>query len=191
MTLTDVLTIFAILLSPVIAVQVTQWLDRAKESRKRKIDIFSTLMATRAAGLTPAHVEALNRIAVEFYAKGRDEKKYNKVLEAWRLYHDNLFSLKDESSEGIKAWTARNEDLLIDLLYEMGISLGYYFEKVQIKRGHYYPRMYGDINAETTIIRRGLTKIFLGEKAFPIIAAVLPPPQQPPVAQVQIEPTKK
>ena len=112
------------------------------------------------------------------------------------MYHDNLFSLKDESPEGIKAgWTARNEDLLIDLLYEMGISLGYYWRNSGQSSGVILTRGCSDVtDAETTVIRRGLTKIFLGEKAFPIIAAVLSTPPQPTAvtqAQAQIQPAEK
>ncbi|MFX6755224.1 DUF6680 family protein, partial [Acinetobacter baumannii] len=58
----DILMIIAVLLSPVIAVQVTRYLDNKKEARERQLWVFKTLMATRALSLSPHHVEALNRI---------------------------------------------------------------------------------------------------------------------------------
>ncbi|MDE2314976.1 MAG: hypothetical protein KGK06_01085, partial [Xanthomonadaceae bacterium] len=60
------LTIAAVLLSPLIAVQVTRYLDNKKEVRERQLWIFKTLMATRASSMSPHHVEALNRIDLEF-----------------------------------------------------------------------------------------------------------------------------
>ena len=66
-TLTDWLTIAAILAAPVTAVQVERYLAAIKERRGRKLQVFHTLMATRGARLSPMHVEALNRIDIEFY----------------------------------------------------------------------------------------------------------------------------
>ena len=78
------ITIVAILLSPLIAVQVTKWIDKNKGVRRRRLDIFRDLMETRAAILTPKHVAALNRIDIEFYTVGE-------VSKAWKEYHDHLF----------------------------------------------------------------------------------------------------
>jgi|SRR5690349_21313932 hypothetical protein len=66
--LTDWLTIGAILLAPLFAIQVERILEALKERRRRKLTVFHTLMATRGARLSPAHVEALNRIDIEFGA---------------------------------------------------------------------------------------------------------------------------
>ena len=70
MILTDVLMVSATALSPLIAVQVTRYLDDCNEERGRKLSVFKTLMATRAYTLSPAHVEALNRIDLGAGTKG-------------------------------------------------------------------------------------------------------------------------
>ena len=62
MTLTDILTILAVFLAPVVAVQVQKWLEVFREQRARKLWIFKTLMATRAATVSQEHVQALNMI---------------------------------------------------------------------------------------------------------------------------------
>lgn len=67
MTLIEIITISAILLSPFLAVQATVWLNKKTEEKNRKMGIFRDLMATRATALSPKHVEALNRIEIEFY----------------------------------------------------------------------------------------------------------------------------
>jgi hypothetical protein len=73
--------VFATLLGPVLAVQAQKWIERARERKQRKIGIFRTLMATRAAFLSPAHVEALNAVPIEFYGN-------RKIVNSWKEYLD-------------------------------------------------------------------------------------------------------
>lgn len=126
MTLPDILMIAATALSPLIAVQVTRHLDDRNEERGRKLQVFKTLMATRAYNLSPSHVEALSRIDLEFSASRRSEKA---VLDVWQQYLDHLGS---KSLAG-EAWNDKRVDLLVDLLHAMGKSLGYDFNKTKIK----------------------------------------------------------
>lgn len=82
--LKDWLTIVAILIAPLAALWIQGKLDERKEARKRRLDIFKTLMATRASVLSQEHIRALNMIDTEFYGK----KKYRGVIKAWRAYLD-------------------------------------------------------------------------------------------------------
>ena len=82
MSIADWLMILAVLLSPVIAVQVQKGIEKWREGRNRKLLIFKTLMATRGSRLSPAYVEALNMIDLEFNTKKTKEKK---VLNAWKV----------------------------------------------------------------------------------------------------------
>lgn len=186
-----ILTILAILLAPLVALRVSGWLDKKREAEKRKMDIFRTLMATRATGMNPQHVEALNRIDIEFYGKS---KKLKGVQEAWKNYHDHLHlgqpaeSAIDEKDSEKKAkletewkvWTKDREELLTKLLYQMAQYFGYEFDEVHIKRGHYIPKLYGDIEMELMFIRKSLVKIFEHKAFFPIFALVAeaPPPEE-------------
>ena len=159
----EYLTIFALLAGPVIAVQLQKFIEKTSEAKKRKEWIFKTLMATRGALLSFDHVAALNRIDLEF----SNSNKYKKVLEAWKLYLDNLF-IKTESEQATLVWNEKNSDLLADLLYEMSRSLGYDFEKSLIKRNIYYPRGHGIIERENQLIRDKLISILEGQSSFPI-----------------------
>src|SRR5437879_11746101 len=85
--LLGVLSVLAVISSPIFALEVQKRLDDRRASFNRKMEIFRKLMTTRATQLSPAHVEALNGIEVEFYAKGGADKK---VLDAWRLYINHL-----------------------------------------------------------------------------------------------------
>jgi hypothetical protein len=175
------INIAAILLSPLIAVKITQWLNDRKETKARRIDVFGKLMATRATVISPIHIEALNRIDIEFYSK---KNRFKKVLDAWKIYHDHLSdpSMKgNEDNYDWRSWNQKNPELLTDLLYEMSQALGYTFDKVAIKRGHYFPKGLGDIEEAQLIIRKGLVEIFSGKKLFPVLAfpAQLPPANHP------------
>lgn len=134
MTLTNILMVAAVLIAPILAVQVQKWLEVFREERGRKIWIFKTLMATRAANLSSDHVRALNMIDLEFRVK-----KYKSVAGSWKTYLDHLASFpKDDENLQIQ-WQERMTDRLANLLMEMGKSLGYEFDEVHVKKGVYAP----------------------------------------------------
>jgi hypothetical protein len=63
----DYISIAAIFLGPIVAIQLQKFIERRKQSNERRENIFKTLMATRGSMLSTAHVEALNRIDLEFW----------------------------------------------------------------------------------------------------------------------------
>ncbi|CAG1769847.1 hypothetical protein BAC3_00595 [uncultured bacterium] len=67
MTINDWLIIAAMIIAPILAVQIQKFIEARKETKGRKIQIFRTLMATRATPISPSHVEALNMIDIVFY----------------------------------------------------------------------------------------------------------------------------
>jgi hypothetical protein len=169
MTVADWLMILAVLLGPIIAVRLTRHLDNRKEIRERKLWIFKTLMATRASTLSPHHVEALNRIDLEFSPKNKKEKP---VLEAWKAYLDLL----GDSGIAQEQWGIRRVDLLVELLHKMAQILDYEFDKTTIKNSSYYPRGYGELEKDQTVIRRGLKELIEGQRAVPMFITNLPAP---------------
>lgn len=172
MTLTDILMISATALSPLIAVQVTRFLDDRNEERGRKLQVFKTLMATRAYNIAPAHVEALNRIDLEFSPKKPLEKA---VLDVWQQYLDHLGNMQMEP----RAWNMRRVDLLVDLLYAMGKAVGYDFNKTQIKNGTYSPTAHGRLEEEQGKVRSMTIELLEGKRALPMYVANLPPQNFP------------
>ena len=85
-TISDGLMICAVILAPLIAVQVDKYLEKKRNKKGRKLGIFKTLMATRGRALDPRHVEALNMIDLEF----EGEKS---VTDAWKAYLDHLVNM--------------------------------------------------------------------------------------------------
>lgn len=161
MNLAEILTIAATAISPLIAVQVTRYLDDRNEERGRKLQVFKTLMATRAYSLAPAHVEALNRIDLEFSSRKRKEKA---VVEVWQQYLDHLGTPQVDGH----AWGIRRTDLLVDLLYAMGQALGYDFNKTQIKNGTYMPTAHGQTEEEQDRVRRLVLEVLEGRRDLPM-----------------------
>ncbi|WP_375543587.1 DUF6680 family protein [Leisingera caerulea] len=71
----------ATFLGPVLAVQIQKWLEKNRGVKERRLAIFRSLMATRAARLSAEHVQALNAVPVEYYGTGNSLRKIN---EAWK-----------------------------------------------------------------------------------------------------------
>jgi len=158
MTTNEILQIIAVLLSPVIALQVDKILRKSGESKKRKIDIFKILMASRGSILSIEHVAALNRIDLEF----SNSKKYTKVISSWNLYFNHL-NVKSSTEQELAIWNDKIADHLASLLFEMGSSLGYEFNIAQIKRNIYAPKGHFETENELSEIRKLLVSVLKGQ----------------------------
>ena len=158
MSLTDVLIIFATLVAPLLAVQAQKWLERFREDQERKLRVFKTLMATRAASISPEHVQALNMIDLEFQGT-----KYKAVRTEWKTYLDHLSSYPKEDEKLQAIWGDKRIDLLSQLLMAMGQSLGYEFDQVHVKKGIYAPEAHSQIENENILLRRGLIRLLYGD----------------------------
>jgi hypothetical protein len=167
MTTIEVLTVLAIILGPIIAVQLTRFLDERREIRQRKLNIFKTLMATRAYTISWLHVEALNRIDLEFSGKDKDERD---VVDAWKQYLDLL----NNSGIPIDQWAVKRLELLVELLHKMALVLKYNFDKVSIKNSSYSPRAHGDLEAQQEALRRLTIEILEGKRPIPMLITNLP-----------------
>lgn len=161
MGIADWLMIFAVLTGPVIAVQLTRYLDNRKDENERKVMIFKTLMATRSYPLSWNHVEALNRIDLEFNQKNKKEKA---VISAWKEY----FNLLSDTSISPEQWSIKRVDLLVELLYRMAQVLNYDFDKTHIKTSAYSPMVHGMNEDEQIALRRGLLEVLEGKRQIPI-----------------------
>jgi len=106
--------IIAILLSPVIAVLITLYLQNRREKRNQKLWIFNTLIATRHSPVIEENVRALNMIDVVFHDSPR-------VRQLWHEYFDML------GNEGLNnelGWSQRQKKNL-EMITEMAKILGY------------------------------------------------------------------
>jgi hypothetical protein len=173
---TNFAIICATLLGPVLAVQTQKWLEGHRAIKERRLAIFRTLMATRAANLSPIHVEALNAVPVEFYGT---TKKLKAINDAWKLYLDH----HTVDGPATEVWVNARQDLFIEMLYLISQFLGYNFSKAQIKRDIYSPRAHGDLETDHAIIRQGIVALLKGDFALPMAVKEFPDTEPTPEIQ--------
>jgi hypothetical protein len=176
---TDIVMILALIMGPVIAVQIAEYIRKKDEAKKRKIRVFQTLMATRTASLAAKHIDALNLVEIEFHSLLAEDRKVVDRLKLYKLHLEDATYLKQSQ----EAWTNRKDELLIDLLYEMSVALGYSFDKSQMKSRAYYPQGYVDAEKENLETRKLWLEILKGQRQLPMKAEVYtnqPPASAPP-----------
>lgn len=174
LTASDWVVVAATLLGPILAVQAQKWLERFKESRARKLLVFHTLMATRGARLSADHVRGLNMIDLSFYGyvgfgrpwrKARDQH----VLNAWKEYHDHLSDPSHINSTNTEALFAQRDELFVNLLFAMGQSLGYQFDRVQLKKSWYSPMAHNQYETRMNDLVTAATDVLEGRNSIRIL----------------------
>ncbi len=191
-TITDALLILATLTGPVIAVQTQKFVERASERRRRKLHIFYSLMANRATHLAPERVQALNMIDLEFRPNrfGYQSAKAKEVTRGWKLLLDEFNGGLGENETDkslVAAWNRRCDDLTVDLLFALSNALGFEFSKVELKRGIYYPRGHGELEASQRAILANLVKVLAGEQSLPMRITEFPVSQEALDLQAQLQ----
>ena len=181
MDIKDWLVVISTLLSPLIAVQVTEFLGRRRQVRDEQLRMFRTLMATRASTLDVSHVQALNSIDVVFTGKSI---KQEAVRRQWKQYLDHL----NDKNYPREHWETRRKELLVELLDTMGQHLGFNFDKTHLKNQSYYPQGYGDLEAEQAALRRAMFEVMSGKRPLPMWVANLP--KQPGEPSLPPEPSQ-
>lgn len=182
--------VLATLAGPVLAVQAQKFIERARETRQRRLRLFYTLMGTRASRVSSDHVQALNMIDIEFYGRRLLRMRFQKsadknVIDAWKIYKDHLNERVDAT--GLDAWARRSDDLFVDLLHSISLAVGYEFDKVQLKRGVYFPKAHDENEMAQLLIRDSLVKILTGEKPLPMAVTSFPFSKEANDLQMQLQ----
>ena len=166
MMITQVIMIIAVIVGPIAAVQIEKYLERQREQRNRKLWIFSALMATRATRLSLVHVEALNRVEVEFYNDRNVMEARKVLLDAFESFPQDE-KASDYSTRLEKA-AEKSNDCLVKLLYQMSECLGYHFDEVHLKKGVYAPRGHAEVELQQYELRQLLLAVLKGSSPIPI-----------------------
>lgn len=107
-----IVNIIAVIVAPIVAVKVGQYLQDRAQLRKDKMDIFRTLMANRT-GWSAASVYAMNIIDVVF----ADDMS---VRNCWKTYYEKLCIQNPDEMQQKQIQTAHYK-----LLETIAISLGF------------------------------------------------------------------
>jgi len=127
--------IIATVTGPLLAVWASELRHSRRQIKERRMQVFQTLMSTRATRLNIVHVEALNQI--DFVFSG---KNYVQIRESWAIYRKHLQSPEFASSgDGDAVWKSKSEDLFADLLHEIVKGLNLPFSKSYIIENSYRP----------------------------------------------------
>lgn len=111
------INIAAVIIGPIVAVYIGQWLQVRAEKRKEKMHIFNILMSSRLNGFASFDaVYALNSIDIVF-------EKERKVRAAWKEYIDRCTVVNPESPT--KTELEKMQLATYKLLEEMARCLGY------------------------------------------------------------------
>ena len=103
----------AVIIIPILAVIIAQYLQNRSEKRKDKVQIFKVLMTSRIYGWTPESVHCLNLIDVVF----SDDKE---VRKAWKDLYDK-YCVENPTETELK----KIKDAQYKLLETIAHSLGY------------------------------------------------------------------
>ena len=167
MTGTDLAIIFATLTGPILAVQAQKWVEVAREKRRRKLQIFETLMATRAARMSLDHVQALNMIELAFYGRigfigvRRQSGKEKAVVNAWHTLLASFgFHGGPPTDQGLV-----NQNFKV-LLMAIASDVGYELDQMQITESAYSPAGHMRDQLEQETLRRCLVEVLSGEKSL-------------------------
>ncbi len=169
----EILTIAALIIGPILAVQVQNWVAYYKERKARKLHIFRVLMAEHTQNSSPEYVAALNLIPIDFSDKNKKEKP---VIIAWKTLlaeHDNTPNRSEYKNEAeyLNADQIAEDkayECHIDLIFQISKCLGYSFEKVDLKATGYVPTGHDEKEDNLEIIREELVNLLTGKKPLDI-----------------------
>lgn len=163
----DLAIVFATLLGPILAVQTQKLLERRGEERRRQVQLFEDLMATRASVLSPRHIEALNAIPLVFFNSKKiritSRSKLQKIDDEWTAYFDHLSDhVRLEANNQI--WHRDRVQKLVSLLLSISNFLGCSFDRKDIENGIYTPEGPARLEEDHLAIIGGLAALMRGDK---------------------------
>ena len=145
-----------------VAVVVTRLMDNRSAAEFRRYQVFRDLMRTRAAKLSPAHVDALNLVEIEF-------NKFHRVSEAWHRYMENLAAANPLDENERSNFYVRREQLFIKLVQEVAKESGLRTVDItDVMTSNYYPVGWQTEQQEQQQIRQLLIQVLAGNRGLSI-----------------------
>jgi hypothetical protein len=154
------LTIAALILGPIAAVQVQKLIERGTEEKRERLSIFKTLMRTRGNVLSRDHVDSLNLIPLVFSKKNEKDSDVRRKWEIYLNHRNSAFPVNE--SEAVKLdFLKTGMQHLTNLLISLAKALGYKFDAEDISRV-YAPQAHVKEAAEIQAIRELLLELLRG-----------------------------
>ena len=150
------LTIFAIVIGPLLGVWLAEYLAKHKSQTERKHAIFRALWASRIGGMSHASTEALNLIPYEF-------QKNATVINTWRAYLAtvNQRSINPEENARLSSLIApAYNELLFSIVEVLKIDI----QQRDVLQGTYLPQGIADKHEQEEQMRKSFIEFFAGTK---------------------------
>jgi len=148
------ITVAAIVLGPVLALFAQRGLDLLRERKKKRLDLYLTVMSLRAMWFHPDSIKAHNLIDTIF-----DRKSDKPIRDAWAAVIVHLTTRRPQDQDGAAGWDNRALDLRVDLYQVMGTAVGYNHTVDYIKTQIYAPEYHKKAELDLIKIREQLTKV--------------------------------
>ena len=163
MTLNETLTVVAVFLGPITALWIQRELDKRRETRRKRQELFRVIWATRTfpQRLQYRHVEALNMVGIDFANK-------SSVIDAWEEYLDKLDTKEPKEDVQKPHFYKERDGKFYALIYAISKTLGYKFTLLDVEKQYYTPEAHNTWAEQETALRQGVVRLFNNETALPI-----------------------
>lgn len=145
--MSECISIIAVLMSPLIAVCVTMWLEKRRQKRKDKMELFQVLMTQRGINESYAWVNALNSIHIIF----SDDKNVVKALEEFL----DTTMVKNPEDMDLVSFDNKKVKLLEIMAKSLGYSKNINWEQI---KSPYLPRWMSQEQAFNSIMKEAQLK---------------------------------
>ncbi len=160
--LMSVVNLSAILVGPIAAVVITRLMDNRTATQLRRYQVFRDLMRTRAAKISPPHVDALNLVEIEFH-------QFKSVKDAWHRYMENLGTSVPADTSEQNNFFVRREQLFIKLIQEIATTIGLKSVDItDVMTTNYYPVGWQNEQEEQQQARQLLIQVLSGNKPLTV-----------------------
>lgn len=158
------ITTAAIVIGPLSAVIISQWLQSRDKLKDRQLYVLRALMSTRRAPLNYDRIMALNLIDIEFSKNSNIRKIFKDLM---TIYND-VDRWKNEDQDVRSRLLDDVDDASVRLIEAISKHLGYKYDNIEILRGGYYPSGLSDQEEQNRIIREFFVGMRNGSLYLPV-----------------------
>jgi len=193
-TTTDLITVAAIIIGPIIAVGITLWIEGRRKAHDAKLTTLRALLASRDFPSDPSYQVAIKLVPVEFNDCPAVQTAHREFLEAANVNTEGL------SDERMKTVSDNTNIRLTRLLFEMAKATGLNIRETDIQTGGFGSRGFYYRDALLQDSQRAMREVadilwmqtrMLGGATFDQVTSQLNPTQDAPSEQDSKEIEKK
>jgi hypothetical protein len=160
LTVSEWITVAAIIVGPIVAVLTQLWIQARNSKRATKLLVFNTLMSYRTVLLNPHFVQAFNLVDVVFYNNEEVREKRKAFMDVVLAFAGG--NMTPQAVEQLR-------DIVAEMLSKMGAELGYDFDHLQIKGTGYYPAAFEKLDTLAFTLREKGLAVLEGKSNIGIV----------------------